>query len=175
MHRGHIHVTKRKRQNFCRRKFPFAKPCRLLNSIKVGCRLFAIFFFCQLCKEREFLHHIPIACGAVGNHAVTAILNPRFRIFEAAPAAVPKRVKRAIAKQAVKLLKIFYMVAREKFTILMAEELILFLFLRLAHRTPSLILSRNISIDLGIILCTGSEIAPQYVIKCSFRSSHVSG
>lgn len=111
----------------------------------------------------------------MGNHAVTAILNPRFRIFEAAPAAVPKRVKRAIAKQAVKLLRIFYMVAREKFTILMTEELIVFLFLRLAHLITSLVLSRNISIDLGIILCVGAEIASQYVIKCGFRSSHVSG
>lgn len=137
-------------------------------------RLLTGFFFCQLYQQGIFSHHILVALRAVNNGAVAAILNPRLRVFEAAPAAISKCVKRTIAEQTVELLRIFNLVTREKFTVLMAEKLVVFLFLLLTHRITSLELSRRISIDLGIILSIGAKVSSQYIVKGSICSCHIS-
>jgi len=62
------------------------------------------------------------------NHAFAAILNAPIGIAEVAAAFIAQGIKRTVAEQAIKILRMFRRMAREKLAILMVEKRVLAIF-----------------------------------------------
>ena len=88
----------------------------------------AILFFYQFHNLRKTLRHIVISARTMGNQTVCTILYPVFCILKIPAAFFPQRVQRAVTKQAIKALRVFYRVAWKEFACPMAEEFKVFRF-----------------------------------------------
>ena len=84
--------------------------------------------FRQLHDFFVFAGNITIALSFMGKKAVTAVLYPFVCVLEITSAFFPQGIKGAIAKKAVKIIRVFCFVAGEKLTVLVTEKRIVFPF-----------------------------------------------
>ena len=124
--RRFITVTKKLPANKC-----LNHSILFTGSINIYMTFFFYLFFHslhQFCQLLILPGYISIILPLVGQLAIGTVLNAFFCITEIASAFFAQRIEGTITEQAIKILFIRTLVAREIFTIFMAKERILFSF-----------------------------------------------
>ena len=103
--------------------------------------LFFQFFRCHFGDFHNvtvLAHDVGVVVSLVGNHAVTAVLDPVFGILEVTAALVLQCIQRAVAEQTVEVVRILGLVTGEKFTFFVIDEGEILPFPVFSHDSTSL-------------------------------------